>query len=383
MRIILTFLFIILAYNRLAYTLSSTNLGYEVKVKYISFENEDIPFNPDDPNSEVPALDENHRLSYMFDNNIKTAFAVKDTELYIYIIFEKPILIDEIRIFNGWGKSKESFYHNYRIKELGVSLFNQDEYARAKNYLDFGILFNDEFKFTNIYITNITNEIVPRRNLRLMFIEVYSSGVIHRKTCISEIQLYYKGKRYKIVNLDEVEDKIRYGSPITQGHWIGEPIKYKEKPRKKWYEFWKIGRDYIVEDSKFLRSIWKIWWAIREIFPYLLIQLACFVFAIKERKEKLPDFAKALSIVSPLLSFLLIISHRVFYDSYIGNFLVEGFITLGVLLIQVIVGITLIIIVIRKRREIRIFSIIGYIIYGILLPLSTVLLSMVLIVSGL
>lgn len=175
-----------------------------------------------------------YRFRNMFDGDSKTAFVVKQRAfLAIKFLLDKPISIDRIRIFNGYGESKDLYLKNLRFVRVRISLGKINEYGEFTNtYL---VTPNGSFplpdKFDYIEIPIYGQE--EYNHFSFYFEDNYTNGVIYDDMCISEIQLWYRGERYNIENLEDVEKVIRYGSPATQGHWVGESIKYKKRPKLK------------------------------------------------------------------------------------------------------------------------------------------------------
>jgi len=343
---------------------------YDLKINRIQF---DIPaYLTSDVDDEY--INPEHKMSYMFDGNISTTFEVNKCDSLSFVIyFDTPIRIDEIRIFNGNFESTEKFYENLRFRIIECRGFYLNEFKEELYSFYTNIEFND--KPTMVVIKNFSNSSKLFHGINFYFSSSYPEEVKNHMAYISDIQLWYKGKRYNIVNLDKLEEKLKdiylysMGGRIWRKNYqLETPLQYKKRPLKKWWEFWKRGKEYRIEESKVLNTMNFIWkefkWAVGKIWVYLLLQLACFVFAIKVRKEKLPVLAKVLSVINPLLPFLLIL-----YEKIIGGWTTYVF-GMFAFLLQVLVGIILIVIVILKRKELKSILVIGYILYGILLPLS-------------
>lgn len=214
---------------------------YQIRIKKIQLSTDDA-IESDDPKETYTydMITKSYRFRNLFDGRQETAFVVKQ-RVYLSIDFmlEQPVPVDMIRIFNGYGKSDDLYLKNLRFRTINISCANINEYGNETNLYvvtpNSSIHLADNFGYTNLSITNDE----PYKFFSFYFTDFYTNGVKYKDMCISEIQLWYRGKRYEIVNLDEVEKVMRYGSPATQNHWIGDPIKYKEKPKQKWWEFWK------------------------------------------------------------------------------------------------------------------------------------------------
>lgn len=144
----------------------------------------------------------------LFDNNTNTTLAintnVREIKGYAYfdIILKKNYLVDKIVIYNGFQKSINSFYKNSRVKELEIwvtKVLNQ-EHKNFTNLLKTNILLKDtsERQVVNLPYVLDGNEFG-------FYVQSTYPGTQYDDICISEIEFWYKGEKYKVKNLEEAK----------------------------------------------------------------------------------------------------------------------------------------------------------------------------------
>lgn len=134
----------------------------------------------------------------ILDGNIDTCYAVREDNINIRIKFVTPLKIDEIRIMNGFGKNDTSFSENNRVSNCEIYFILKDELIGEEGHIlkdqkEFqSIKLKKEYLFEQFKIFNL------------------SSGKKYKGTkyddyCITEIELYYKGKKIDINNINELK----------------------------------------------------------------------------------------------------------------------------------------------------------------------------------
>jgi len=130
-------------------------------------------------------------LTYLFDGDPKTAWVFSGTRpdadgegrFTLTLNPEAGVLIDELRIMNGYNKSRELFYRNSRVTEIKIRRFRRTEIDEPK-----AVSLPDELGWHSIPLG-------PARvtNLDLNFTRVQKGPV--DDLCISELALYYQGRK--------------------------------------------------------------------------------------------------------------------------------------------------------------------------------------------
>ncbi|NPV02352.1 MAG: hypothetical protein HPY53_13340 [Brevinematales bacterium] len=166
----------------------------------------------DEEPTELSSITIDYPFSNLFDGRIDTCFVFRNPYLEWFSIdmfFTKPILIDRIRIFNGYGKSLELYKANTMFKNLDCSLsLWKNKYVFYNDSYGF-IHFEKKMDFITINVTNTTN---IYNHVSFSFYEYIVQDHKFNDVCISEIEFWYKDHKYNIVNLAEIEAKIPYGT---------------------------------------------------------------------------------------------------------------------------------------------------------------------------
>mgnify|MGYP001490768035 CR=1 FL=1 len=138
-----------------------------------------------------------------FDGNSSTCFAedTSDNRLNIMLRFRKEILIDEIRIINGFSKSEDLFQKNNRIRNLMLEFaIEKSEVYRSIGEEKF--VLKDQMNFQSLKLA---------KSYQTNYVQVGSTGenpykgMKYDDTCITEIEFYYKGKKIEINNTDQLQ----------------------------------------------------------------------------------------------------------------------------------------------------------------------------------
>ncbi len=112
---------------------------------------------------------------------------------------KKGFPIEKIVIFNGYCKNHELWKMNNRVKKLGIDIV-------YKVYNKFGYFyFEKELEDTEREEIEIINYVTNHITGITFFILSTYRGTKYDDTCISEIEFWYKGKKYEVENLEEAK----------------------------------------------------------------------------------------------------------------------------------------------------------------------------------
>ena len=193
--------------------------SYKVKIYSIKFER------ASKYNSSLPDMTlSDHKITYMFDGDEKTAFCIRNPAVggyVLYVTLQDFIKVDEIRIFNGYGKNKDLYFSNMRFNYMKIGINRIEKNRKTLRYtpVSSGYNFDDKYEYVSFNIDYLT---YTNWNGFLFLLDYSYDGNPNRKSndaFISEIQFWYKGKRYEIENLNNLEEKIVYGED-----WIKNDI---------------------------------------------------------------------------------------------------------------------------------------------------------------
>ncbi|MCX7820376.1 MAG: hypothetical protein N2258_01720, partial [Brevinematales bacterium] len=163
--------------------------------------------------SVIPSSDVNP-LKYMifnlFDNNLATTVAVnskynpyKEVKFpYFRIWFKKLYKVDKIVIYNGFQKNDELYFKNCRGKEISITVLNYTDKEKVDEYsisIETNILLNDTKEPQAINLPDVSGE-----HWIIDFQSTYP-GSVYDDICISEIEFWYKGKKYEVANLEKAK----------------------------------------------------------------------------------------------------------------------------------------------------------------------------------
>ena len=135
-------------------------------------------------------------LSYLFDNNTKTAwvYSAKSKEFYlpfftrygVHLKPTKPVTIDGLRIMNGQNASRARFLSNKRVTKIRVTM----EVGKQKIVRHFNL--SDTMGFHNLTL--------PRRKINSLTIEFVGlkNGKGDNDLCISELHLTNRGQKIEL-----------------------------------------------------------------------------------------------------------------------------------------------------------------------------------------
>ena len=180
------------------------------------------PIDNGDPNE--------YNIFNLFDNNLKTAVALnlkyrhkEEIEApFFRVIFKNKYNIDRLVIYNGFQFNDELYKKNSRAREIKITFFNKNTI-----YVKEGEIYNDviidekgkerkvKYENSDIFITNCvlldTKEKqivefpeVKENNLKVDVISVYP-GAKYDDICLSKIEFWDKGEKYKVSNLEEAK----------------------------------------------------------------------------------------------------------------------------------------------------------------------------------
>ncbi len=367
--------FLILSTLLISFVSSYASDEYNIKLNFIEF------YLPAYLTSEVDDvyLSSNYKMSYMFDGDVSTSFGIVNgvDSISFSIEFDTPISIDEIRMFSGNFQSKENFYNSYRFVRCGLSVFKRNEYGEV----EYSFYTNIEFpnKPLPLILTNFENSGNIFNGISFYFDSLnYEGNVKISDVYISDIQIWYKGKQYKIINLSRLEEKLNYSFLLPARYWqkkyqLERHFKYRERPLKQWWEFWKSDKEYkkaqpplfLTKSVNFFKDFG---FYIREAFIWLILSISCLVFAIVKRKSNMPAWVRVMNIISPAIILALAFLKFVFPMEI--DVLIKGIFVLLLLLSCAILSISLIIIVILRWKKLVIIEKIGYLSYAVILSLS-------------
>ena len=147
----------------------------------------------------------------LVDGNLSTAGAINTNghvgqpltnvrAPYFTIFFKENYPVDKIVVYNGYQKNKDIYLKNNRVKELFVI-------AIGTNYRE--ELINRVYK---IYDKFEGQEIIFEKSINAkdwtFFVLSTYPGTEYDDICISEIEFWYKGEKYKIGNLEEAKKEF-------------------------------------------------------------------------------------------------------------------------------------------------------------------------------
>ena len=175
------------------------------KELYIDGKNEAYQYN-----SVIIPINTGDILTYfdfnVLDNDINTCVAINTNvnfweprkgkrAAFFKIILKKKYKIDKIVIWNGFQKSSDLYMKNSRVKEVYIEARDNNNYKKRPDY------------FTNISLIDSTNSqdiIFPTPiegdNISFSVLSTYP-GTKYGDICLSEMEFWYKGGKYKVANL--------------------------------------------------------------------------------------------------------------------------------------------------------------------------------------
>ncbi len=181
--------------------------------------------------------------------------------------------------------------------------------------------------------------------------------------------------------LDPIE--LDKGPNTDEGYNVIGLRKYKvigirKTPTKQWWEFWKSYKKYSFKEApifliRFAEGVEDFWIFLRKAYRdnaliWMILNLSCLIFAIVRRESNTPLWTRIMSIVNPIYILGLILLNFIFSRNL--DFLITGiFVMLG-LVLCIILSLSLLVILIIKWKNIKIFDKIGYFLYAIFVPLS-------------
>jgi len=160
--------------------------------------------------------DEQNPLRYnvfnLFDGDLKQALAVnvkyklpldEVTFPYFYVRLRNSIMVDEIRIWNGYQKSEKVYLANSRVKEIRIEFCDYSYTNEKFGYKTVLEKVQELEDTTNVQVIRLEKEV----KFDVLSIDILSTypGTTYDDTCISEIEFWYKGQKYRVANLEEAK----------------------------------------------------------------------------------------------------------------------------------------------------------------------------------
>lgn len=142
----------------------------------------------------------------LLDGNLKTATAInikngssdKKAPFY-YLIFKNEFPVDKIVINNGFEFNTNIYYQNSRPKEVQIQIQNNDDQFNHYTFQSNIQLLDSQARQE----INLGNEI-KIRNICILVSDTYP-GTKYDDICISEMEFWNKGEKYKVANLEEAK----------------------------------------------------------------------------------------------------------------------------------------------------------------------------------
>ncbi|MGC8770056.1 MAG: hypothetical protein ACP5Q5_02255 [Brevinematia bacterium] len=313
--------------------------NYDINFNFVQF---DIPaYLTSDVDNEY--LVQEHRMSYMFDGNSNSSFCIINgtDSLSFRIFFNNPIPIDEIRILNGNFNSDDAFNRSYRFLRLGLSIFCLNEFGEIS--YNFYTNIKLPAKPQPFVLKNFEDTEKTFWGVNFYFDSVNNNNIEVSNLYITDIQFWYKGKRYNILNLNKLEEQLQnvYVSQLEGRFWrklyqLEPQLQFKQRPIKQWWEFWKSDKEYRkTETPRFLIKFaeWlKYFWNNIEVLIWFILIVLCLIFAIVRRESNTPLWTRIMSIVNPIYILGLILLNFIFSRNL--DFLITGiFVMLGLIFV--------------------------------------------------
>jgi hypothetical protein len=164
-------------------------------------------------NSAVSSDDGNVLTFFDFnsvDGNIKTCVAVNTNMIYwtapgektapfFKIILREKIKTDKLVIWNGFQRSTNLFNWNSRIKELYIEVRDYKVFKKKPDYVT-NIILKDMLGMQELNLPSAFEG-----NEWIFSILSTYPGTKYDDICISEMELWYKGEKYEVANLEDAK----------------------------------------------------------------------------------------------------------------------------------------------------------------------------------
>ncbi len=139
------------------------------------------------------------------DGNLFTCVAINSRNIpdlglsetpFFRVYFQNKIKVDKLIIYNGYQKSIEVYQKNARVKEMQIVGW----YTNWEERFETNITLRDSMDRQEI------NFVSPIEANKFLF-DILSTypGTRYDDVCISEIEFYYQGRKYQVVNLEEAK----------------------------------------------------------------------------------------------------------------------------------------------------------------------------------
>jgi len=176
----------------------------------------------------------------LVDKDLSTAWAYSragtDNLFYTRAIVSFSFLntnwIDEIRIWNGYGKSSDLWKKNNRAREISIFI----GISGTKSFTNIEYVLKDTDGYQSIKFSPVLGN-----EVNVQILSTYP-GTMYDDTCISEIEFWYQGQKYEVANLEEAKREfVRKRKERVLKILLGGP------ERREGYSFnWMFGLSYIT-----------------------------------------------------------------------------------------------------------------------------------------
>ncbi|QJR21440.1 hypothetical protein BREVNS_0690 [Brevinematales bacterium NS] len=161
------------------------------------------------------------------DNNLTTCWAynTEDKKSRIVLRFTNFILIDEIRVYNGYQKSSNVYRANARTKEVRLFLEREkrEDFTPFANYGTSTNVWFWEGVLKDTFSAQVFKfKPVVANEFYFVVLSTYP-GTTYDDTCISEIEFWYRGQKYEVANLEEAKREFVRKVRENARWGVGEP----------------------------------------------------------------------------------------------------------------------------------------------------------------
>jgi len=147
----------------------------------------------------------------VIDGDIKTCFVKDDKDMIFEIrfIFEKKIYIDEIRVMNGCAENKSPSRKNNILHKLSILFYEYADKRHSSDMKQETILLDDK---KECQVIKFQKRFHAKHLLFRSIAENICQDGIYKDTetdnmAIAEIELYYKSKKIRISNIDQLKEQ--------------------------------------------------------------------------------------------------------------------------------------------------------------------------------
>ncbi|URA11012.1 NADase-type glycan-binding domain-containing protein [Thermospira aquatica] len=115
----------------------------------------------------------------------------------VLLVFSNLFSVNRLKIINGYTKSKETYFNNARPSKLEMIFWG----AKEKGVITVKIIELEDVMESQWIEVGYIEEI---KAIAFTILSTYP-GTRYDDTCISEIEFYYQGRKYEVVNLEEAK----------------------------------------------------------------------------------------------------------------------------------------------------------------------------------